>query len=66
MNLDLPEDERRRIRHDLRSPLTIVSGFAEVLAADKPIADASRREYAERILTAAQELRRMLDEMLEP
>ena len=66
MNLDLPEDERRRIRHDLRSPLTIVSGFAEVLAADKPIVDASRREYAERILTAAQELRRMLDEMLEP
>jgi signal transduction histidine kinase len=66
VNLDLPEDERRRIRHDLRSPLTIVAGFAEVLAGDKPIADESRREYAERILTAAKELRRMLDELLEP
>ncbi len=66
MTLDLPEDERRRLRHDLRSPLTIVAGFAEVLAGDKPIADESRREYAERILTAAKELRRMLDELLEP
>jgi signal transduction histidine kinase len=66
VTLDLPEDERRRLRHDLRSPLTIVAGFAEVLAADKPIADESRREYAERILTATKELRRMLDELLEP
>jgi signal transduction histidine kinase len=66
VTLDLPEDERRRLRHDLRSPLTIVAGFAEVLAGDKPIADESRREYAERILTAAKELRRMLDELLEP
>jgi signal transduction histidine kinase len=66
VSLDLPEDERRRLRHDLRSPLTIVAGFAEVLAADKPIADESRREYAERILTATKELRRMLDELLEP
>jgi signal transduction histidine kinase len=61
----LPEDERRRIRHDLRSPLTIVAGFAEVLSADKPIADETRREYARRILTAAKELRTMLDDLLE-
>jgi signal transduction histidine kinase len=61
----LSEDERRRIRHDLRSPLTIVAGFAEVLSADRPIADEARREYAQRILTAAKELRAMLDELLE-
>jgi signal transduction histidine kinase len=61
----LSEDERRRIRHDLRSPLTIVAGFAEVLGADRPIADETRREYAQRILTAAKELRAMLDELLE-
>jgi signal transduction histidine kinase len=60
------EDERRRLRHDLRTPLTIIAGFAEVLSADKPIPDDKRREYAERILTAAKELRRMLDERLEP
>jgi signal transduction histidine kinase len=59
------EDERRRLRHDLRTPLTIVAGFAEVLSADKPIPDEKRREYAERILTAAKELRAMLDDLLE-
>jgi signal transduction histidine kinase len=63
---ELTEDDRRRIRHDLRSPLTIVAGFAEVLSADKPIADETRREYAQRILTAAKELRTMLDELLGP
>jgi signal transduction histidine kinase len=60
------DDERRRLRHDLRSPLTIVAGFAEVLASDRQISDENRRDYAERILTAAKELRVMLDEMLEP
>jgi signal transduction histidine kinase len=59
------EDERRRLRHDLRTPLTIVAGFAEVLSADKPIPDDKRREYAQRILNAATELRTMLDELLE-
>jgi signal transduction histidine kinase len=62
----LTEDERRRLRHDLRTPLTIVAGFAEVLTADKAIPDDKRRDYAERILTAAKELRTMLDELLEP
>jgi signal transduction histidine kinase len=60
------DDDRRRLRHDLRSPLTIVAGFAEVLASDRAISDEMRRDYAERILTAAKELRAKLDEMLEP
>jgi hypothetical protein len=38
-----------------------VAGFAEVLAADKPMSDAARRDYAARIQTAAEELRTMLD-----
>jgi signal transduction histidine kinase len=59
------DDRRRRLRHDLRTPLTIVSGFAEVLASEKPISEANRREYAQRIHAAAAELRTMLDEMLE-
>jgi signal transduction histidine kinase len=66
VNGDLSEDDRRRLRHDLRSPLTIVTGFAEVLAADRPITDEARRDYAERIVTAAKELRVMLDELFEP
>jgi signal transduction histidine kinase len=59
------EDERRRIRHDLRTPLTIVTGFSEVLAADRPISDEARRDYAARIHAAAEELREMIDELLD-
>jgi two-component system, OmpR family, phosphate regulon sensor histidine kinase PhoR len=59
------DESRRRLRHDLRTPLTIVTGFAEVLASDKPITDESRREYAQRIHAAAAELRTMLDDLLE-
>jgi signal transduction histidine kinase len=59
-------DERRRLRHDLRSPLTIIAGFAEILAGDRAIADEVRRDYAQRIVSAAKELRAMLDERLEP
>jgi len=62
----LPDDDaRRRLRHDLRTPLTIVTGFAEVLATDRPLSDALRRDYATRIQTAAEEIRTMLDELLE-
>jgi signal transduction histidine kinase len=61
----MTEEERRRLRHDLRSPLTIVTGFSEVLAADRPISEEARREYAARIHAAAQELREMLDALLE-
>jgi signal transduction histidine kinase len=60
-----PNDRRRRIRHDLRTPLTIVSGFAEVLAAERPISDADRREYANRIHAAALEIGELVDAFLE-
>ena len=63
--MKLTDEEVRRVRHDLRTPLTIVSGFAEVLAADRVISDADRREYAARIQAAANELRSMLDDLLE-
>jgi signal transduction histidine kinase len=61
----LPDEERRRLRHDFRTPLTVVTGFAEVLAADRPLSDAARRDYATRIQAAAEEIRTMLDELLE-
>jgi len=60
------EDERRRrLRHDLRTPLTIVSGFAEVLAGDRQISDTDRREYASRIQAAAVEIGELVDALLE-
>ena len=48
-DLVLDAETRRRLRHDLRTPLTIVAGFAEVLAADRSISDADRQEFAQRI-----------------
>jgi signal transduction histidine kinase len=62
--LELSDEERRRLRHDVRTPLTIVTGFAEVLSGERPIADADRRDYARRILEAGQEIRAMLDRLL--
>ena len=60
------EDERRRrLRHDLRTPLTIVSGFAEVLAAEREISEADRREYASRIHAAAVEIGELVDALLD-
>jgi signal transduction histidine kinase len=61
----LDAEARRRLRHDLRTPLTIVAGFAELLGSDREISDADRREYAERIQTAAGEIRRLIDRALE-
>ncbi len=61
----MTDDERKQLRHDLRTPLTIVTGFSEVLAADRPISDEARRDYAARIHAAAQELREMIDTLLD-
>jgi signal transduction histidine kinase len=63
--LELSDDDRRRIRHDVRTPLTIVTGFAEVLAGERAVSDDDRRDYARRILAAGQEIRAMLDALLE-
>ncbi len=53
--------ELSRLRHDLRTPLTIVMGFAELLGTERPLADADRREYAQRVLSAAGEIRALID-----
>ena len=50
-----------RLRHDLRAPLTVVIGFAELLASDRAISDEQRREYAAQMLSAALELRAIVD-----
>jgi signal transduction histidine kinase len=64
-DLVLDAESRRRLRHDLRTPLTIVAGFAEVLAADRPISDQDRRDFAARIQDAAVEIRELIDRVLE-
>jgi signal transduction histidine kinase len=62
---EFDEESLRRLRHDLRTPLTIVAGFAEVLAADRQISEADRREFAARIQDAAGEIRKLIDDALD-
>jgi signal transduction histidine kinase len=50
-----------RLRHDLRTPLTIVIGFAELLASDRQLTDEQRRDYASRVLGAGVEMRELID-----
>jgi signal transduction histidine kinase len=48
--------------HDLRTPLTIVVGFAELLARrGEDLAAEQRQEYIARIDEAAREMRSILD-----
>ena len=64
-DLVLDAEARRRLRHDLRTPLTIVAGFAEVLAGERDISEADRREFAQRIQDAANEIRKLIDDVFE-
>ncbi len=62
--LTLDHDVLRRLRHDLRSPLLVIGGFAQLLAGDRDLSPEDRRLYAERIQAAAEELRGLLDDTL--
>lgn len=56
------DDKLRTLVHDLRSPLTIVEGFSELLVRRGAELDAAQREeFAQRIADAARELRKLLD-----
>jgi signal transduction histidine kinase len=51
-----------RLVHALRTPLTIVEGFADALAArGEEMRPEERAEYVERIGEAAREMRDLLD-----
>ncbi len=50
-----------QLRHDLRTPIAIVAGFAELLCSDRTLSEEQRHDYAERIRQAAGELRAILD-----
>lgn len=56
-------DERLvRLVHDLRTPLTVVSGFAELLERGSAnLSEEQREEYLTRIAAAAREMREILD-----
>jgi signal transduction histidine kinase len=58
------DEDLRKLRHDLRSPLVVIGGFAQLLSGDRVLSDDDRRDYARRIAKAAQDLEAMLEERL--
>jgi signal transduction histidine kinase len=58
-----PHERLARLVHDLRTPLTIVQGFAELLDRGTVTLDDERRaEYLGRIAQAGREMKDILDE----
>ena len=56
------EERLRALVHALRTPLTIVEGFADALARrGEQMSVEERAEYVERIGDAAREMRELLD-----
>ena len=53
-----------QLQHDLRSPLMVIGGFARLIAEREDLSAEERRDYAERIERAAEDIRRTLDETL--
>ena len=60
----MDDDERLvDLVHDLRTPLTIVQGFADLLARrGGSLTDEQREEYVARIAAAAAEMKAILDD----
>ena len=55
-------DELRTLVHDLRTPLTLVEGFSDLLARrGDDLAASERADYVRRIADAAREMRELLD-----
>ena len=61
---DLSREDLRKLRHDLRSPLMIISGFARLLGSDKEMTPEQRADFTARIDRAVEEIRRTLDETI--
>ena len=68
MNVPAPsgseaEERIRKLVHDLRTPATVISGFADLLErGGDSLTDERRDEYISRIANAARELREILDD----
>ena len=61
----MDEEALRKLRHDLRSPLVVIDGFAQLLASDRAVTDQQRRDYATRILRASTELEQLMTDALD-
>ena len=56
------DEQIRKLIHDLRTPATVIGGFADLLArGGDSLTEERRVEYVTRIADAARELRDILD-----
>jgi signal transduction histidine kinase len=59
---DAADEHLVRLVHDLRTPLTVISGFADLLERQRDkLTEDQRSEYVGRISAAARELREIID-----
>ena len=57
------EERLVRLVHDLRTPLTVISGFADLLERNRAkLSQEQQEEYVHRIAAAAADLRQILDD----
>lgn len=56
-----PEERLVRLVHDLRTPLTLVAGFADLLQRRTDLTDEQRTDFLARLTEAAADLRAILD-----
>ena len=57
------QDPLRKLVHDLRAPLTVAQGFADLLVQrGDALPPDQRAEFARRIADAMREMRKLLDE----
>lgn len=59
----ISEEELRHLRHDLRSPLMVIAGFARLLTSPE-LSDEKRIDFAGRIENAVAELRKIIDDAI--
>jgi len=58
-------DFAANVSHELKTPLTVVSGFAETLAQDADLPPEQRRRFAETIVANATRMQRIVDDLLD-
>jgi signal transduction histidine kinase len=63
--LAVDDETLRKLRHDLRSPLVVITGFAQLMSGDREVSEQERRDYSERILRAAQEMEQLMTAALD-
>ena len=53
------------VSHELKTPLTVVNGFAETLLQDADLSPEQRRQFAETIVANASRMQRIVDDLLD-